>query len=273
MTNLDVDKNLCTGCGVCPDICPMGIISKEKDADYPYVPGEMSGVCIQCGQCEAFCPSEALVLNPHPGKKEVPAIDAGYVSSEDLAVYIKKQRRSIRNYRKEPVPRETILEILDITRYSASGGNGQPVEWIIIHDSEKVKRIASLTAKWMKTLLNSPHPISGYVPFLLERWNKGYDVVCRGAPHLAISHIPDDNPMAVVDGIISMTHFDIAAPAFGVGTCWAGFLFMAASSYEPLQKEIGILKGRRISYAMMFGYPEYEPSGIPGKKPLEVIWK
>lgn len=79
--------------------------------------------------------------------------------------------------------------------------------------------------------------------------------------------------MAPVDAIIALTHFDIAAPAFGVGTCWAGFLAAAAMNYEPLQKELGLPKGRRFAYAMMFGYPKYKPYGIPRKKPLEVIWK
>ncbi len=38
------------------------------------------------------------------------------------------------------------------------------------------------------------------------------------------AHIPEGNPMASVDAIIALTHFDIAAPAFGIGTCWAGFV-------------------------------------------------
>ena len=76
-------------------------------------------------------------------------------------------------------------------------------------------------------------------------------------------HIPEENHVAPVDAIIALTHFDLAAPAFGIGTCWAGFVALAASSYEPLQKELGLPAGRKCAYAMMFGYPKYKVYGLP----------
>jgi nitroreductase len=75
-----------------------------------------------------------------------------------------------------------------------------------------------------------------------------------------------------VDATIALTHFDIAAPAFGVGTCWAGFVAMAAASFAPLRQEIGIPEGRTSAYAMMFGNPRYQVHGIPPRKPLQVTW-
>jgi nitroreductase len=186
--------------------------------------------------------------------------------------YYLRERRSVRHFTQDPVPKEKILEVLDIARYAASGGNGQPVEWIVVHDKKKVKRIASLTVAWMKTLINSNHPMSGYVPVLLGAWESGRDVICRGAPHLLFATIPEGNPVAQTDAIIALTHFDVAAPAYGIGTCWAGFVAMAASSYEPLQKEIGIPAGRKGAYAMMFGNPQYKIHGIPRRKPLRVTW-
>jgi hypothetical protein len=33
-----------------------------------------------------------------------------------------------------------------------------------------------------------------------------------------------------------MTHIDIAAPAFCIGTCWAGFVIMAMEDYGPLKQ-------------------------------------
>jgi nitroreductase len=187
--------------------------------------------------------------------------------------YYLRKRRSVRRFTKDPVPKEKILELLDIARYAASGGNGQPVEWIVVHDPEMVKKIAGLTVEWMKTLVNSNHPMSGYVPVLIGAWEQGNDVICRGAPHLLVAHIPESNPIAPVDAIIALTHFDVAAPAFGVGTCWAGFVAMAAASYEPLQKELGIPAGRKSAYAMMFGHPQYKVYGIPRRKPLQVTWR
>ena len=132
---------------------------------------------------------------------------------KDLGIYIKK-RRSVRHFTKEPVPKEKILKILDIARYAASGGNGQPVQWRIVYDPEEVHRLASLTVDSMKTLKNSSHPMSGYIPSLIAAWEAGNDPICRGAPHFVIAHIPTGNPVATVDAFIALTHFDITAPAF-----------------------------------------------------------
>jgi len=165
------------------------------------------------------------------------------------------------------------LELLDIARYAASGGNGQPVQWIVVHDPEKVKKIAGLTIEWMKTLLNTDHPMRDYLPVMIAAWENGRDVICRNAPHLLFAHIPEENPVASVDAIIALTHVDIAAPSFGIGTCWAGFVAMAAISFEPLRKELQIPAGRKNAYAMMFGHPQYNIYGIPRRKPLVVTWR
>lgn len=125
----------------------------------------------------------------------------------------------------------------------------------------------------MKGLLNTSHPMSAYIPVMLSAWEQGCDVICRDAPHLLFAHIPEGNPIASVDAIIALTHVDLAAPAFGIGTCWAGFVAAASMLYEPLQQELGLPAGRISAYAMMFGYPQYKVRGIPRRKPLEVIWK
>ncbi|MDO9326857.1 MAG: nitroreductase family protein [Methanoregula sp.] len=271
MTTIFVDQDLCTRCGICSVVCPMAIVTPADENTLPLVKEEAAGRCIQCGHCEVSCPSQALLLNVHPDEKESLPTGAGMITAEEMAYYLKR-RRSVRHFTSDPVPKAKIEQVLDIARYAASGGNGQPVQWLVVHDPAKVKKIAGLTVEWMRTLVNSPHPMSGYVPGLIGAWEAGHDVICRGAPHLLFAHIPEGNPVASTDAIIALTHFDIAAPAYGIGTCWAGFVAMAASSYEPLQKELGLPAGRKSAYAMMFGHPRYKVYGIPRRKPLEVTW-
>lgn len=272
MAHIIVDQELCTKCGICVNVCPSHIINPADESHLPHVPEENILSCMYCGHCEAFCPSQALVLNLCPDEKAPLPEGAGDIPPEDIAFYLKK-RRSIRHFTREPVPKEKILEVLGIARYAASGTNGQPVEWIVVHDPEKVKKVAGLTIEWMKTLLNTPHPMSGYVPALISAWEQGYDVICRDAPHLLFAHIPEESPIASIDAIIALTHFDIAAPAFGIGTCWAGFVGAASMFYEPLQKELNLPAGRKFAYAMMFGNPQYKAYGIPRRKPLQVTWQ
>jgi nitroreductase/NAD-dependent dihydropyrimidine dehydrogenase PreA subunit len=272
MATILVDQDLCTRCRICSVVCPMAIVTPADEKTLPAVKDTTAGMCIQCGHCEVSCPTQALLLNVQLYEQVSLPGSAGTILPDDLSFYLKK-RRSVRHFTKDPVPREKILEILDIARYAASGGNGQPVHWIVVQDPMKVKKIAGLTIEWMKTLQNTDHPMSGYLPMLIGEWERGRDVICRDAPHLLFAHIPEGNPIASVDAIIALTYVDIAAPAFGIGTCWAGFVAMAATSYEPLQKEIGIPGGRKCAYTMMFGHPQYKVYGIPRRKLLEVKWQ
>jgi nitroreductase/NAD-dependent dihydropyrimidine dehydrogenase PreA subunit len=272
MTTLFVDQDLCTRCGICPIVCPMKIIGPVDENTLPFVPEAKAMMCIRCGHCEVSCPSQAITLNFLPDEKVPLAAGAGTLSPEDLSLYLKK-RRSVRHFTPEPVDKETIIRILDVARYAASGSNGQPVQWLVVHDPEEVQKLAGLTIGWMKTLLNSDHPLRGYVPSLIAAWDRGFDPVCRGAPHLVIAHIPEGNPVASIDAIIALTHVDVTAPAFGVGTCWAGFLSMAATSYEPLQKVLALPSGRKYAYGLMAGYPRYKTYGIPRRNPLEITWR
>jgi nitroreductase/NAD-dependent dihydropyrimidine dehydrogenase PreA subunit len=272
MATILVDQDLCTRCGICSIVCPMSIIGPADENTLPVVQDGKAGMCIRCGHCEVSCPSAALLLNYLPDEKLSLPAGLGILSPEDLGVYMKK-RRSVRHFTRQTVEKETIAEILEIARFAPSGGNRQQVQWQVVYNPGDVRKIAGLTIDWMKTLIKSDHPMSGYVPMLIGAWERGHDVICRDAPHLLVPNIPGGNPTAVVDGIIALTYVDIAAPAFGIGTCWAGFVAAASKEYPPLKTLLDLPEGRTVAYVMMFGYPEYPVHGIPRRNPVQVTWR
>ncbi|PWR73811.1 nitroreductase family protein [Methanospirillum lacunae] len=267
-----VQDKSCNRCGVCADICPMGIIHSSLDGEIPFVAESQAAWCVSCGQCSSFCPTGALTLEKDQGLTPEPAWNGNGLSPELLVSYL-KSRRSIRNFKNEPVSRETIEALLDVARYAASGGNGQPVQWLIIHDPEKVQKVAKAVIDWMRTLVGSNHPLSKYIPILITGWENGLDPICRNAPHLLIPHIPEEIPIAHVDGIIALTHVDIAAPAFGVGTCWGGFVALASQESSEIRDIYALPAGRKPLYAMMFGYPKYRSASIPTRNKAVITWQ
>lgn len=60
--NLDVDYDLCIGCGTCVPRCPMEAISMDEATGKPVV----NDMCFRCGQCAYVCPAEARKLVPRP---------------------------------------------------------------------------------------------------------------------------------------------------------------------------------------------------------------
>ncbi|WP_319580188.1 nitroreductase family protein [uncultured Methanospirillum sp.] len=276
VTGIHVDKTLCTRCGICSSLCPGELITPPGPVSLPEVCQNRVARCIDCGHCEVFCPVNALTRDhqtPLVTSPKSPRI------TPDLLTSYLLNRRSTRKFRSEPVDRKTLAQILEIARYAPTGGNGQPVEWLVISDPEKIRRVSELTLEWMKNVQSPDHPLGGVIQKFLDQWEKGIDGICRGAPHLILAHIPADyhfprgKPMAFVDAIIALTHVDIAAQAFGVGTCWAGLLAMAAAEYPPLKEFLGFPPGRELAYALMAGYPKYHPRRIPERKVLSVEWR
>jgi len=273
MTNaIRIDESLCTRCGICSEVCPNDVIQPAEKNTFPAIQPGKEGRCISCNHCEAFCPTGALTRGSPVDTTAASPKGAASIDPDLLTSFL-KNRRSIRVYRTEPVDRETIARILDIARYAASGGNGQPVEWLVMSGKAEIQKAAGLTIDWMRTQLQSSHPLAAYFPAYIANWDMGIDMICRDAPNLIFSHIPGDNPMAVTDAIIALTYVDIAAPAFGVGTCWAGLLTRALREYRPLQEMVGLPERQVVGYAMMAGYPAYQPVRIPGRKPLRVTWR
>lgn len=59
-----VNKEKCTACGSCADICPPGAITIEDDTACI-----AEDLCEECGFCAAQCPVGAIVINfPMSGK-------------------------------------------------------------------------------------------------------------------------------------------------------------------------------------------------------------
>ncbi|UMZ72743.1 indolepyruvate ferredoxin oxidoreductase subunit alpha [Natranaerofaba carboxydovora] len=52
-----VDKEKCTGCGLCVEACPMDIIVLQDD-----VAVVEEEECTDCGECVEECPEEAIEL-------------------------------------------------------------------------------------------------------------------------------------------------------------------------------------------------------------------
>jgi NAD-dependent dihydropyrimidine dehydrogenase PreA subunit len=57
-----IDENLCTGCGICSDSCPMDVIRMDENTGKAII--QYQEDCSLCALCEIDCPQGAIYVAP-----------------------------------------------------------------------------------------------------------------------------------------------------------------------------------------------------------------
>ncbi len=268
---LDIDSKKCVGDGICAAACPAGVIVLENGIPRHTEKAERN--CINCGHCVAACPHGALGL-PTMAPKECAVLPENWRLSPDQVEMHWKGRRSIRRFSRQEVDKIVLERLIDMSRYAPSGMNAQPVHWLVVPYSEQVKHMAQMTIDWIRYLIQSNSTLvqAFHLGRLPDAWVKGNDLICRQAPCLVLAHAEENNPLSPASCLLALTHLDLAAPAFGLGTCWAGYFHMAASSWPDLLQALHLPNGHKCFGALMVGYPKIEYRRIPSRIPSRITW-
>ena len=108
------------------------------------------------------------------------------------------ERRSIRAYKKELVPKETLDTILEAGEYSPSGMGQQSTLMVVTQDPELVARLSKMNAAVMGSTSD---------PFY-------------GAPTVIIVFSDSKMGTCVENGSLVMGNLMNAAHSLGIGSCW-----------------------------------------------------
>lgn len=271
MPVLHITSADCSRCGLCQTICPLRIITGPPTALPEYVPGGALR-CIHCGHCQAICPSAAIDLQAEQ-LIEPPATSAALLPADALAGHF-CQRRSIRHFAPKAPEQNVLEEILDAVRYAPSGTNRQPVHWLIIRDRAEIEKLTGHVVDWMRDAIRNGSPLQSLFNFdaMIRAWEKGRDPICRNAPTLVIAHSAGE-ATATTDALIALSWFDLLAPSYNIGTCWAGFFCFAVKEWPPLQAALTLPHGHSVGYALLAGHPVYRFARPPKRNAAPVTWR
>jgi nitroreductase len=107
----------------------------------------------------------------------------------------------------------------------------------------------------------------------VRHWEKGEDVILRNAPALIIAHAPEDDPIAPSSSTIALAHLELAASAMGLGTCWAGYFYVASMNFPPMLEALPLPDGHKCLGSMMVGYPKFTYHRLPLRNSPEITWR
>ena len=274
MDFIQVDQDKCTRCGICADVCP-GVIGMGEHG-----PQAIRNLCVSCGQCVAVCPHGALNNRNTPLVNQVEVKNTGNIDEETAAVFL-RSRRSIRNYRKKPVPRAELTKILNVARMAPTACNSQGIAYHVIDNPDVLRQIAVVVVDWTENELSRPSEMAAskyaaHTGMMVDIFRQtGEDVVLRSAPSLIIAIADKESYASARDSTyIAFTYAQLFAMAIGLGTCWAGlFEYCAASGHEPLLTLLNLPSGKSVTSAMMAGYPQYTYQRLVDRNPLQVTWQ
>jgi len=262
MQLITIDKEKCGKDGICIDECPFFLLRANADGIPEMIPGA-EVFCLKCGHCLAVCPNGAIALEGVSPESCEPVPKQITISEESMAQLI-KTRRSIRVYKDRTVPRDVIEQLMNTVQYSPTAKNLQPVHWIFADDRNKIHQMAGLTIEWLQKLNMAPE--------IIEEWDKGHDIILRGAPILAIAHAAKNSINPAADCAIACTTLELLANSKGIGGCWAGYFMRAANSFDPLKQFMNLPVGHKVYAALMLGYPKFKYQRIPPRQVPKVQW-
>jgi len=214
-----------------------------------------------------------------------------------------RQRRSIRSFKKDPVPRKVLEELLDTCRWAPSSSNTQAWELAVMGgralDQFRERLVQKLLAEWdSENLLISDHhpdipqPIwpEPYRSRAIETRNKidrhqfpadtpeldkkRHSYLLYGgrlydAPNaILLSTEKSVCPKAITDiGIMTQT-ITLAALEYGLGTC---IMAMPVGWPEIIRELLGIPESKLIALVIAIGYPENEAKVNTVKRSRELL--
>ena len=271
MALVEFNMETCTKCAACIAACPGCIIIPQPDGSPRLFPGA-DNVCIRCGHCVGICPTDSVVHKEIPLEQCLPIDTKLHASPEQVSQLI-KSRRSIREFQEKPVPRDIIERVIDVARYAPTGGNMQDVQWLVIDDTEELKKLTATGIDWFRSMADGDTEWAQRVQGILRMHEIGLNIFLRNAPAVVVTFAQKDNPIAATDCVIALSYFDLAAKVAGLGCYWNGYFYMSAQAFPPMVEAVGLPEGYTPYAALGVGYPKYKYQRIPARKPARITYR
>jgi nitroreductase len=144
------------------------------------------------------------------------------------------ERRSIRSFKRDPVPETVMQELFELSRWAPTARNSQSYYFVVIKNPELIRFLSEIREP-AKPIGNAPCAV-------------------------AICADPGKSRRYIQDGCIAAYHFMLAAWSLGLGTCW-----IADMDRPEVKEKLGIPNDHYVATVTPLGWPEVIPDPPPRK--------
>ena len=275
---MEIDEDGCTQCGLCVDNCPFKCWEMEEDG-YPRLKDGYA--CFSCYNCMVACPTDAISIvetyhvtegfwatEPHPLSVKPPLRPRDADGNLDEWNAIERavlERRSVRNFKDEPVPDHLIRRVLEAGRFAPSAGNCQPWQFIVITDRALIRQMDQ--AAWAAAC-----GVDG-----MYQNDEGIPAVARKDLPVSLD-APCVILLAADSRAISGTQLNIGicgqnmnlvANSLGIKACWCGFVVTGLSA---ISDKINLGPNWSVITALVLGWPAFKQDGMVAREYRPVMW-
>lgn len=171
-------------------------------------------------------------------------------------------RRSVRNFKDQPIPEEIISQLIDAANNAPSGGNIQPVSIILIQDKENRSILSEMVGNqpWVK---NAPLSMIFCLDFnRIKRWAVLNGTEFKGEQ--AFSHFL----IAYADLMCAAQSVVLLAESLGLGSVYVGTI---QSQMDEARERYAIPDFVLPLMILSLGYPKSISRTIPKLKPEVIV--
>jgi len=181
------------------------------------------------------------------------------------------KRRSVRKFKKDAIPEESLRKVLEAGRWAPSAGNCQPWGFLVVTDLGNKAKIASNCTSFSKE--HWKRFSSAQAKYLAARggsWDKSYK---RDVPILVIVfyRLQENMSHELVLGSVWMAveNMLLAATDEGLGSCV--YTFLNRNEESKLKRILNASQRDRIACMVQLGYAKTEPISPCRKQLGEIV--
>jgi nitroreductase len=171
-----------------------------------------------------------------------------------------KERRSVRKFKSEKVDRNTMKEIVSISRWAPSWANYQIARYTLVDDETTIKKLATDGVKGFVYNINTLQNAKGVAVLSFVKGKSG-KLDKYGDYEASNTHVWE-----AFDAGIACQTFCLAAHAKGVGTCIMGVI-----DEDSISEIVGLPEEETVAALIVYGYEDGHPPATPRKNVEDIM--